>query len=329
MYHETGTATGVDDLLNKLATALAAHGWTVDRNATDGTGRQLQVHKTSAGYFTFRTYNNETAVSGNTQLGALFGLPATGYASGSSWFTQPGVPTWVNFGTQYMPCGLVAITGALASYHFFIDSATEYDCVYVFAEYPAGSWQHLGFGRLDTSRFGTVGGGQFMFGGATTTQTARPAPLTLFGPIVSSYSGNTPVGYVYVDEDSFTGWAFSDWTHNSTQVPSPRIKDTVFKSSSLWNSSPSAMNGRAPFRPIGVLITDDGLNFAVNTPMVLTGELPKIYGANIKIYNPGQTVNITTDTYIVFPFYKKSDADFNQFDPEAGTMWNGLAVRSN
>lgn len=329
MFYETNTATGVDDLINKLATALAANGWTVDRNAVQGTGRQLQVHKTSAGYFSFRSFNAETPIDGVAQAGGFFGIPATGYSAGSGWHDQPGVPTWNNFGTRYRGVGMTNIVGALASYHLFIDSTANYDCVYLFAEYPAGSWQHIGFGRLDTSRFGTVGGGQFMFGGTHTGFAVRPAVLTLFGPIVSSYSGSAPYGYVYVDETSFTGWAWSDWVQNNTQIPAPRVKDTIFKSSSLWNCSPSAMNSRAPLRPIGVLITNDGLNFNVNTPMVFTGELPQIYGINIKNYNPGQTVNITTDTYKVFPFYKKSDADFDQFDPEDGTMWLGLAVRSN
>lgn len=329
MFYETNTATGVNDMLSKLSTALAANGWTIDKDVTEGAGRRLQVHKTSAGYFTMRSFVSETPPSGSSQAGAIFGLPCTGYNGSNAWYDQPGVPTYTNFGTQYNPAGMVNIVGALASYHLFIDSAANYDLVYLFVEYPAGSWQHFGFGRLDTSRFGTVVGGQFMFGGATVTQTVRPAQLTLFGPSVSGFNNPAPTGYVYIDHTDYTGWVWSNWVLNSTQLPAPRLKDTIYKCSSIWHCSPNALNSRAPMRPIGVLITNDGFNFAVSTPLTLVGEFPLMYWINLKNYNPAQTVNISTDTYKVFPMYKKSDDAYNQFDPEVGTMWFGLAVRSN
>src|SRR5690554_6751440 len=94
MAYETGTSSNVNDLLDKFRLFAIAQGWTVNRWATVGSGRELCIQKGSA-YFNFRSWNNETMLVNGTSTAGKYGITmngSDGYSAGNGVHVQPGYP---------------------------------------------------------------------------------------------------------------------------------------------------------------------------------------------------------------------------------------------
>jgi len=191
--HYSGTAAGVDNLLDAIRIALLADSWTVNLWTTDnstyesgwsgidGSGKRLHVQKTAADgtvmYFNLRSitrgvpfeFHNETVSSTVTYEGTTYyygemtGIAingSTGYDGGVDWDYQPGAPTVYDAeDLKYESIG--AAIGDLfnASIPFWI--TINDDTVMVTVEYETDKYHHMAFGCLEKAQDSGWTGGQF------------------------------------------------------------------------------------------------------------------------------------------------------------------------
>jgi hypothetical protein len=139
MAYQTGTATGIADLLDKLVIFLNANGFTQDAYATDGTGKRYHAHN-SAGLYV-NTDRQLMKIIGANVVNSFPSTAATGialnvgtgYNSGQAWYNQTGVGQG---GTKYMVAGVNFPNAALPAYHFFSHNSGA--SVFVVIEWQAG-----------------------------------------------------------------------------------------------------------------------------------------------------------------------------------------------
>jgi len=158
MAYETGSATGVNDLIGKLKTFLETNGYTINSFTAIKTGYRLHVQKGDL-YINIRSAFNETYVAQN-QSSAFWGIAlngSTGYDAGApggdlAWHNQPGRPGPTGT-SQY---GFVSVAGgmtaAIPSYYFFLDTDGFVACI----EISTGVFRWIYWGKL--TMFGNAGG---------------------------------------------------------------------------------------------------------------------------------------------------------------------------
>lgn len=334
--YSSGTATDVSDLLDKLRAFALSNGYTIDSFITDGAGKRLHIHKGSD-YFHFRSLIGETSqgltTGGVTQTGAVCMTAGSGYSGASAWYNQAGVPTYTASGTNYPQASIVAFSGSIPSYHLFYFTGTGYDVIYMVVEYVAGTYQYLVFGTLDKTNYGTWTGGRFFAGPQIQNKIVRNNNVSMFGENPPNWTASSnPQSFVYGSVDSFTGWFYGDTAIGVSALPSntPRLHDTFRLSTSFWNSAPNSFNTISPLIPIEVFVTRDGSNYTQTTPFSPIGQLPELYWLNITNLEPASVLTISSDTYKVFPFQKKSDnAAYSALNPSNGTGVIGFAIKTN
>ena len=246
--HTSGTATGVNDLLGAIRTALLADGWTENLYAslTDtyeawaslvGNGYRLHVQKTAADgtvmYFNLRSItrgipfelhegdsNNTVSYEGTDYYyGEMTGIAingSTGFNGGLDWDYQPGGPT---VSTESIGGAIADLLNASIPYWITIND----DTVMVTVEYETNKYHHLCFGCLEKAQDSGWTGGQFYcaeHGGDTPSYDAFKYGTAngyngefgdnyyLNSRFFCTYSGY--VGGVYADIDSDASWR-TDW----------------------------------------------------------------------------------------------------------------------
>jgi len=324
MAYQTGAATSAADLLDKFRIFAEAQGWTTNRNAAAGSGREVCISK-GAAFFNFRAYQNETmivnGVSGANKYGiALNG--SDGYDSGSAWDRQPGYPvrgsaTLGDQGHAMMP--LVTATGPFPSHHFF---APNSNCLYCELEVNDGVYLRFGCGSLDLFNPAAPGGGRFFYatgGGHVTNSTAPSAwlgadmdnasvGLELVPFRGADYMSGTPGlsgSMVRVGFGSFNNWA------NSGRLIITARQGMVAQGGGchdklLMHFSPSPLNGIATLVPciISLNVGDEFL-----API---GSMPGMRFMDMTNYQPGDEFTFGGDTWKVYPWYQKGGLSFQR-----------------
>ena len=173
MAYQTGTASGANDLLDKLRLFAVANGWSANRWADIGNGRELCLAKGSA-FFSLRSYQNETVALNGSYGANRTGLAVTGadgYSAGAAWDRQPGYPQRTSGGATDQYSGytpFVTNPGPFPAYHMF---APDSKTIYLEVEVTTGTFQRLGFGSLDLFNPASAGGGRSLYD-------SRPPDLT-------------------------------------------------------------------------------------------------------------------------------------------------------
>lgn len=336
-FYATGTATDLNDLMTKFKDHLVNDaGYTLDSFITEGTGKRLHVHKNSM-YFNFRSFSAESTPVGGTTQSGVFMNAGTGYSGATPWYDQAGVLKY-NSNTNYLLPGMVQLSSAIVAYHFYYYSAaSDYDVIYFFVEAPAGTYQRLLFGRLATDVHGTHWDtppeGMFYQGSQAHTTSAYSNTLNLFGENQSGYwfEGRAK-GAVYGTVNSVTAWMSGDFSIPNSQFSPLRSQcfDSIMRTGSLWLATPNSFNSAPIQLPITICVTLDTAALTTsnpNVPWCPVGELPFMYWINLLNINPSSNISISTDTYKVFPFRKKSDT-WNSSDVNIGTYRFGLSVKN-
>lgn len=329
MSYQTGSATDVADVLDKLAVWLASITWTVDNNSVDGAGRRLHAHKSGV-YVNLRAALGEAVVGhfDNSAYGVGSGISiylGNGYSAGSSWKLQPGGP--VPNGLTYT-VGATAPTavGAIVAYHFFSD-ATDSNIIVVI-ERTSGIYTHFGWG-LSLNKRGTWTGGPYFYGVVGSYHASSVLTSGTPGRLYScacpfAYATAENIAYVLVDVDAFTskwvtfgvgsttnymgytgksGWSTA-WYGSSVDTP------TYFYSA---NRLTNQLNGQSLLLPIHLTVNRDagGASFI--------GDVPNVFLTNAcaKGFTPGSVYAWGLDNYVVFP------------GPASGAEWPhcGFAVK--
>lgn len=325
MAYETGTSSSVVDLLDKFRLFAIAQGWTANRWATVGSGRELCIQK-GAAYFNFRAWNNETMLVNGSSSGSKYGITlngSDGYSGAAAWDRQPGYPVRgsTSGGDQaHVLFPLVITTGPFPAYHFF---APDSKTLFAEVEISTGIFLRFGCGSLDLFNPAAPGGGRFCYstgGGHVTNSTATSAWLGSdadsssyamelvpfrgadYASNNSSYSFGSMVRAAF---GSFDNWAGSGRTVSATGLQMAcqggGVHDKV-----LRDYSPNPLNGIGLLLPniVSLNIGDEYLS-----PI---GVVPGMRFMDMTNYLPGDEFTIGSDTWKVFPWYAKGGIGYNR-----------------
>ena len=325
MAYETGTSSSVVDLLDKFRLFAIAQGWTANRWATVGSGRELCIQK-GAAYFNFRAWNNETMLVNGSSQGSKYGITlngSDGYSGAAAWDRQPGYPVLgsTSGGDQaHVLFPLVITTGPFPAYHFF---APDSKTLFAEVEISTGIFLRFGCGSLDLFNPAAPGGGRFCYstGGAHVTKSTAtsswlgtdadnanyamelvPFRGADYASNNSSYSFGSMVRAAF---GSFDNWAGSGRTVTTAGLQMAcqggGVHDKV-----LRDYSPNPLNGIGLLLPniVSLNIGDEYLS-----PI---GVIPGMRFMDMTNYLPGDEFTIGSDTWKVFPWYAKGGIGYNR-----------------
>lgn len=316
MAYETGTASGVNDLLTKLSTFLAAAGWTINRDASEGSGRWLSVQK---GSDLFLNFLSDPATSGTTDPGPWIHLRgATGYNGASAFTAQPGVqPTHTSSNKM---------VGSFTAYWFFEGD----DYIHVVVEVEAGRFRHLQGGTLEKTC--TFTGGTYCMGTAlsySTTTPSNPDSMSNGYPWASISSSSTARNYIRADAGDGVQWHSSYqsdtyrhagmWREVNSQTGSEPYRVGFLRR--MLQATPSAVNG------LPVLERPRALVKKANNLYALLGAPKDLRLCSIAMHAPGATITIGSDEWLVFPWTLRSTTTADLTTDKSG--FYGLAYRKN
>jgi hypothetical protein len=290
MAYETGTATGEQDLLDKLRIFAIAQGWTVNRYGTradDASGKELYLTK-GGKYVVVLT----TATGGNSvnPVPIMCLIPVTGYSAGN-YNVQPGYPGSFT-ATNNIP-------GPYVAYHFFADV----DYIHVVIEVTGGSFRHFGFGTME--KFGAYTGGEYVYAQnwrySDTSTTNNPNSSWNAIPFDNiGTNANYVSTYVRADIDGNTNKWWSSVQFGSSRIFGGFVSGTL---ENLRLCSPNAFNGLSILSKLWQLVQRPG--GVLWSPL---GAPKDIRYIDITNYTPGQEFSIGPDTWKVFPVIVKNGA---------------------
>jgi hypothetical protein len=310
--YETGSASALNDLLDKFYIFAGTQGWTIDSK----TANSMTLHKGSA-FFSLRMFTNETAVINGGSAASKYGIGVSGsdsYNGAVAWDLQPGHPTRGSStggiqGHAFMP--LVTALPPFPAYHFF---APDSKTLYCELEIRTGVFKRFGFGSMDLFSSSAPGSGRFFYatGGkhvtnATTGSVWLGEDMDLgsralelvpfrFGDIAAANGGQG--SFVRVASGSFDNWACSGWAG-----------DTNYQAMSCagggMHDKPLRELAKNPLNNMVVLLPNIvSLNIS-NTYLSPIGVVPGIRYMDMTNYIPGQEFTLGSDTWKVFPWYQQ------------------------
>jgi hypothetical protein len=273
MAYQTGTATGIADLLDKLGTFAAANGWT--QNRRDASSLSISKGAIYQNYF-----DNTSEIWMNA---------STGYNAGSAWNAQPGASANVQKSRQ--------MSGSFSAYHFF--AANDY--IHVVVEVDPGLFRHLVAGELAKSS-GYTGG---HYSGSVGFTDAGAWNNSLFYNKLAFGNVQYPEGPILnVDIESQTGWAqfaasgdvgklrlISTDHANLTATP----VEYHFYADTFQYSTPNTPNGISVFTPVHAYVRRTG---GMVSPLGYVRDLRIV---NIGVFADGQSETIGSNDWLIFP----------------------------
>jgi hypothetical protein len=321
--YETGATTGVNDLIDKIRAFAITNGWTSNSFVAEGAGFRLHLQLSTDVFVNFRSLVGEVSQPTASITTGLALNGSTGYNGASAWYAQPGSALFSGGGTNKPTPGIVA-SGAFPAYHLFARG----NMIYCIVEYTTGQYQWIGFGK--PTKKGTWAGGILVFGAREVAlNDTVSAHSTFCGR--SSYSTNNidgnPNAYLYAECDGITNWMASD----SGRIMSPataKFFDGFNKNGACNMNSPNSFNGQTILIPIEIYMCRAGAgDWNRNTNISLEGYMTDVYMCNMKNLTPAQTITISTDEYVAFPFRLKTTS--GTINVAGATGWQGFAIRKN
>lgn len=207
-YYETGSATDFNNLMGKLRTAMAEHGWTVNFNDYEGNSGGMRCHISKGGMtVNMRTgFNNEIPVAATAERTSRQGTwnwthqwnpgggtqvyrpnwmavnAGTGVNLSRSWHNQPGAP-----GSGELKGCASMITGTLQVSRYWIFIHEDPDFVLMIAETRPNKFEHIAFGRLVLTQ--DLVGGEWYSGSRRFTDHVAPPQEIAGGTFLSGSNG--------------------------------------------------------------------------------------------------------------------------------------------
>ncbi len=304
MSYETGTATGIEDLVDKLftfATGLTTP-WTQD--ALNLTTDQGTMHMNDC-FVSFRwdaTTRTDLALYQSTAYSATVPHLMTGDSGAGSTVSPATTERRVNFTS----------TGPFTAYHFFAaDDAPFY--IHAVVEVVPGRFRHFGFGLLVKN--GNWRGGEYCYGHFC-SQSASYIDLPS-SPQHAAGLDHTAVidmaamrlnGNDFPNESASTVWAvFSTAAAGNDTAGNPRANVIGGARSGLWGYAlgwipTSVANAYKPLIPIDIIYIDQA-----TTPdtWCWLGHQRDVAIVNMKNLTAGQEITVGADTWKVFPWVRK------------------------
>jgi hypothetical protein len=296
MSYETGTATDVNNLLSKIATFAAAHGWTIDYNGarTSGTGNAVQLHKGSS----YATFLSDTATAAGANPKPWLKVYRHESYTGGNTESQAGMSS----------SGIYAnnLQGPFQAYYLF--SGANDDYLYIVIESEAGLFHHVGIGTL--TPFGVLTNGDFCYAlnwyyGSTGT---IDSPYTTYHNVpwdsVENTNSNAIGWAVRADFDAISPrWNMPEdngATYGARGGPRTSSDQGFLLYSLLVTASPSDYTQRTILVPCLVQAARGSNLYS------LLGYPPGVRWVNMTNITPGDALVIGSDTWRCFPVAKKN-----------------------
>jgi hypothetical protein len=305
MAYETASATGPNDLLDKLRVFAAANGWTVDYHgprtnaggASQGNGlNALAITKAGVSWVIYHS----TAVPSQ---GLSPGPFLCAYMHPGPWVASAGTDLQASRSQLAIANNL---GGPYVGYHFFTDSARAY--LHVAVEVASGRFGHIMLGHLDRTAASGVAAYaaalQWDYGQFDINQpTSGNAPFDSYSS-GSAYHGG---GIIRADSDGIVPRYLRMNTQTSTQAEEARgvwrlDTDGQIASGPIRMMAPSSLTGRAVLVPCMVSVSRGGNQ---NNQSIL-GAPYDLRLVRIDNLTPGDVMTIGSDQWKCFPVIRKN-----------------------
>lgn len=297
MYTET-TATSVEDLLDQIAVAAAAEGWTVERNDLVGSNRTVTLRMGVGDYIHLW----------NTTVDHFYMRGSTGYDGGLTPDNQPNVAPYRAQCNCY--------DGPFSDVYFFAD-ASPADHFHVVINIDGIRYRHASFGTL--VKFGAYTGGTYYDalnyddGNSLANDDALdPDHHVMFS---CGSNDNSNAGSVRIDADGRTDyWApfrnpqatgmFNVSGGFGSESTSIQLSygDSYRTQSAFYARSINAWSGRTPMQHIQIR------HYRGATYYSPIGEVPNIRYLNMTRFVAAEEVTIGSDVWKIFPWVKQGGA---------------------
>jgi len=312
MAYQTGTATDADDLLAKLHSFAVAQGWTVN-NYVAGTAYDTVLQISSGSCFA------NIVSDARTEWAYYFGVNqygphktirmklSTAYDGAKAWWDQPSTHS-VDMIANHM-------IGPFPSYHLFGNS--QY--LHLVVERTSGEFDHIVIGEIDKTA--TFTGGAYGAISWWTHQVTRiDDPYQGYHTLPFDGNNNqagaerTNILFPY---DGQTWRELAD-NHTVGGRGTPLFRGSYMMEPLIANA-PNDTNGLTPLLPIPVIAERPSSRWA---PL---GFVPDMRLLNIKNLQPGDSVFLGPDEWVVFPAKAKKEPSLRDGKPNSG--WYGYAYK--
>lgn len=321
MAYQSGTATNLQDLLNKIGTFASANGWTVHFSGarTGGAGSNGHALILSRGVVQAWIGSDNSAGSDSNPGPFLGALLWSGTYNSASTESQPNFsPTNVASSSNWFP-------GPFVSYHAFCaSSGASIPYLHVTVEVTAQTYRHFGVGQL--RRMGAYTSGAYCyntmhdFGNSfiNLVSTQHGWPFNAGGAwrntIVRADFGAVSPRYCRIDGSA----------NEVGRLMSSFYSFDFGTLGALPWSRKSAFTGRAPLLPLLCFVQADTTDQLLH-PIGWPEDMRYI---NVENFTPGDTVTLGSDTWRVFPVIRKGSALAGP--PGVQNSWYmGYAFRQN
>jgi len=301
LQYETGTPTSPEDLVNKLQTFAATHGWTVDDY--DATENECTMHSNNC-YVHMKWADSGTEINlcqslGYTADNEVDNMPND---SGNGSATV-GNERRVDFDAA----------GSYTAYHFFAsDAAPRY--IHIVVEVSSGIFRHFGFGTIN--KFNDWTGGEYVYGHIWQADVDNPqAAQNYLGLDGFSSAPNADVATLHMEGVGDQGVS-DKWAVVKNTTPASAGTDTAGEARWVvyggWRAGlysyqyqafhNSVLNAYVPIYPYTLFYRN---STPVPDEWIYLGVQQNIGGINMDGFSPGDEVTLGGETWKIFPWVRK------------------------
>jgi hypothetical protein len=315
MAYETGSATGVNDLIGKIKSFLETNDYTINDFSADGTGYRLHVQN-GDWYVNMRSGVAEKFIwpyyyygADNDPLSGIGIYPSTGFDAEEAWNAQPGYPVDAGYGVSALVAHGSCVAGLVSTipaYYFFLDDDGFVACI----ERNTGEYVWIAFGQL--TLFGNVGGNTLDGFFTSSSQGSRKAedqlPANIFTPLPREARG-----FLFYETDDYDDNWFrmnnSSYYYTCYSVRHPwsltlaaaSDADTGYLGN-LMRAMPGGVGNLSPLLPCY-------MGVATPTRDTILGHFDMVRLTRITGFTTGQEVEVGGYTWKVLPAISLTHAD--------------------
>jgi len=301
MAYQTGTSTGAADLLGIISTFAVSQGF-VQEQLVDANGGKWLTLSYQGMYYHLASRSTPYDRFGGVSETIIEGYLSTGFNAGSAWNAQPGTSV---VGQTFAGGYTNGMDGPFYAYHLFAD-AQEIHCV---IEISSIDFAHINFGVIEKTYSGT--GGHFITG---TFGLYNEGPATLNPPFDENIT-------VYAPMESNYYYGLSNATHApSNYIQTPLEVGNSNSTNGYFGRSYSSIDGSAALMPITLHFSRPDSYFSY------LGHPASARYVSLQGLQPRQEVTLGSETWQVFPIFRKSGTDWGTI-PEPASGYFGMAYK--
>lgn len=330
LQYQTGSATDVEDLVNKIQTFLGSNGFTIEEYSA--VNNRCTISDGSSLYVTLAW--------DSTDQQAIAVFQSLGWTAGDT----PGTST-DDSGNGDTVLGTIdderraefQQAGPYTAYHLFVEDGATGDEKYchIVVEVTSGIFVHFGFGNL--VKVGTWTGGEYAYGGIWSQASisiidvpSSPSHSMLLDSNVSTLDEGATMHMEGVgDQGVSEKWGIFYTSTSGGTDTAGETRRVLYGSSrqagfhlQIQNIRQEALASYVPISPVVVAYFDQTIS---PDKIIWLGQMPNVGILNLGSLSPGDDITLGGETWTVFPWARKQ---FLQNDTIES--WNaGVAYRKS